>query len=291
MRRPAAHLVLMLALVLVSTSGPFIVMARMDAFAVVVLRMGLSAPLFFLWAAPTGALRIEARHVGRIVAGGLLIAAHFTLWVKAFDLTDYASNLLLLAMQPVLATLLGYHLGERPAAHSILSLLLAVAGLLVIAGGDFALGPRALLGDLMCVLGDLAIALFYVVARDARARTPLPAFMGAVFAVGALAAAPLLWLGGARVTGYPASAWLWLGGIVVLTTIGGHGLMNLAARHVPLFTLNIVIVLEPAIAILLGALMFGATVTPLQVGGGLLLGASVFVGLRTEVRTAPAGAR
>jgi drug/metabolite transporter (DMT)-like permease len=92
-----------------------------------------------------------------------------------------------------------------------------------------------------------------------------------------------LWAGD-RLTGYPPGSWAWLAGLVLLTTIGGHGFMNLAARGVRLFTLNLAIVLEPPLAIAMGAALFGATVTPLQVAGGLLLGAAVVVGLRPELR-------
>jgi drug/metabolite transporter (DMT)-like permease len=49
--------------------------------------------------------------------------------------------------------------------------------------------------------------------------------------------------------------------------------------------LNLVVVLEPAIAIAMGALLFGATVTPVQAVGGAVLALAVVVGLR-----APAGA-
>lgn len=281
MKRPAAYAGLFAGLLLVSTSGPFIVSTRMDAYAVVFLRTALAAAIFAVWAAAQGGLRIGRAHVARTVAGGVLLGAHFLLWVKAFDLTDFASNLLLLVSQPVIAAGLGIGLGERPTRDTWIALALAGTGLAIITGGDFALGPRALAGDLMCVLGSFAIALFYVVTRDARAATPLPAFMAATMAIAAATAVPVLLIAGTPFA-YPARSWGWLGALVVFTTVGGHGLMNLVARHLKLFTVNVVIVMEPAIGIALGAAMFGAKVTALQAGGGALLCAAVVIGLRTE---------
>jgi len=52
-----------------------------------------------------------------------------------------------------------------------------------------------------------------------------------------------------------------------------------------------VIVLEPAIAIAIGAALFGAGVTAAQVGGGVLLGLSVLVGLAGGVSPGPARRR
>jgi drug/metabolite transporter (DMT)-like permease len=280
--RASAHVVLFAGLFLVSTSGPFIVLTHMDAFAIVFYRMIFAAILFLAWAAARGELRLPAAHVARTIVGSLFLTSHFLLWVKAFDLTDFASNLLLLVAQPVIAALLGVRLGENPTRETWISIALATAGLAVIAGGDFALGPRALLGDLMCIVGGFAIAMFYVVTRDARAAVPLDTFMGATLLIGATATLPIVLLTRAPLGGYTVSGWAWMAALVVLTTVGGHGLMNLAARHVKLFTLNVVIVLEPAIAIAIGAVLIDKRATPIQLGGGVLLAAAVIVGLRTE---------
>src|SRR5262245_28451269 len=115
-------------------------MSRMSAFAVVFRRMALSAPLFFAWAAWAGVLKVERRHVPRIILGALLLASHFVLWVKAFDLTDYASNLILLVSQPVCAAVLAVRLGEKSISQVWLSIVLALVGLIVITGGDVTLG-------------------------------------------------------------------------------------------------------------------------------------------------------
>lgn len=254
-------------------------MAHMDAFAAVLLRMVLSSVVFLGYAAVRGELRVAKGEHGRLILGALLLTTHFLLWVKAFDLTDYASNLLLLVSQPVMAALVAVRLGERSGRGMWASIALSVAGLVLIAGGDFALGGRALLGDAFCIAGGVAITFFYVVTRQARAGTPLAAFMGLTFAYGSIATVPVILIAGTNVVDYPAVSWVWLGLLVGVTTIAGHGLTNLAARHVPLFTLNLVIVLEPAIAIAMGSVMFGARLDAITVVGGALLIASVIVGL------------
>ncbi len=289
---PPAHgsgyLALFVGLFFVSTSGPFLVAAKMDALAMVVVRMLGSAVILLAWARSRG-LRLHGRHVRRTLLGAALLAAHFALWLKAFDLTDFASNLLLLVAQPVVAALLGAAVGEPPTRRTWASVALAAIGLGIIARGDFSLGPRALLGDGMCIVGALAIALFYVVTKRARAETPLAPFLGVVLLAGGLFILPLALASGSRFSGYSGATWAWAAALVVVTTIGGHGLLNVAARRVSLFSLNVVIVLEPAIGIGLGALMFGARVTPVQLAGGVLLAAAVWVGLAGEHRRVRSG--
>ena len=289
MTRRSAYVTLAAALLLVSTSGPFIVMAAMDPWATVLLRTALAAPLFLGFAWWRGQLRVPAGLRLRLAVGGVLLGAHFLLWVKAFDLTDYASNLLLLVAQPAIAAVLGARLGERATRATWISVALATLGLAVIAGGDLALGWRAILGDAMSITAGLAIALFYVVTRRVRVALPLAPFMGWTLVSCALTALPVVLLTRAPLS-YPAEQWGWLAGLVVLTTAAGHGLMNLCAPHVRLFTLNVVIVLEPAIAIAMGAGLFAARVDALQVAGGVVLAAAVVIGVRQETRAeAPLG--
>jgi drug/metabolite transporter (DMT)-like permease len=271
----------MAGLLLVSTSGPFVKCAQMNAFSIVLIRTLGSAPIFLGWAAITGKLSLKELkpHLGPILLGGFLLAVHWLLWIKAFDLTDYASNLLLLVVEPATAAVLGFWTDERPTLMTWLALLASGVGLAVVAGGDISLGPTALLGDGLCVIAAAAIALFFVVTRRARSTLPLAAFMGWTLSVAALFVAPVVLLSGATFGGHPATSWGWALALVVLTTVLGHGCMNLAARHVRLFAVNLVVVLEPALGVGMGAVLFGATVRPTQWIGGAILSAACLFGL------------
>lgn len=293
MSRSAAYAALFAGLLLVSTAGPFILLTRMDPFAIVLLRMGIAAPLFLAAGALGGGAGLPAAHRGRVALGGVLLAAHFVLWIGAFDLTSYASNLLLLIAQPVMAALVGMRMGEKHGRETWVALGISVAGLAIIAGGDVSLGPRAILGDLCSILAGVAITFFYASTRAARASMPVAGFMGWTMAFGAAAAAPVFLLAGSplgprsaplKVLGTTPSPWLWLAGLVVVTTMGGHGLMNAAARGLRLFTVNVVIVLEPAIGILLGALLLGERAGTTHVIGGAVLAVAVVIALLPEWR-------
>ena len=300
MNRAAAWTALAVGLLLVSTSGPFVVLSRIDPFALVLERMGIAAPLFFVWGAMRGGLSIPAGEGRRVALGGALLAAHFLLWLKAFDFTSFASNLLLLIAQPVVAALLGARVGERTSRETWIGLGIALLGLGIIVEGDFDLGTRALVGDGMSILAGVAISAFYLVTRRARAAMPLTSFMAWTLAAGAVVALPFVVLTGAGLGPRPAPAgparpidavpsWVWLAGLVLVTTMGGHGLMNLAARGLRLFTVNVVIVLEPAIAIALGAVLLGESITERQVAGGLVLAVAVVVALLPEWREGRGG--
>lgn len=280
MTRSRAQFTLALAVLFVSTAGPFLTAAKMEAYAVVFWRLAATATLMLSWARLSGASPITAPQLREIALGSLLLTSHFLLWIKAFDLTDYASNLLLLVAQPVIAAIAGRFVGEPSTGREWASVGIAAIGLVVITGGDLGLGPRALLGDAMCVLAGGAITCFYLVTRRTRVTLPMGTFLGWTSALGAMMTLPVALLSGSNMTHYPASSWGWFGALVIVTTLGGHGLYNVAARHLSLFTLNIVIVIEPVIGIGLGAWMFKTTITPVQGIGGLILGSAVWVALR-----------
>lgn len=309
MNRASAWVALFAGVLLVSTAAPFILLTRIDPFALVLLRMSIAAPLFlFAGVVLTKNLRtglaLPRVHRNRVVLGGVLLAAHFLLWLKAFDLTSYSSNLLLLIAQPVMAALLGGRIGERPTRETWIALTLSLVGLAAVAGADVSLGWRAMAGDLCSILSGVAISFFYVETRAARTAMPVATFMGWTMVFGAIASLPVVLAAGVPLAprelapgnealsflGWTPSPWAWLGGLVVVTTMGGHGLMNAAARGVRLFTVNIVIVLEPPLGILLGMWLLGQKPpTPIQVAGGAVLAAAVVVALLPEARSGRTG--
>ncbi len=284
MRLSRAHLTLFGAVLFVSTAGPFLKGAAMDAYAVVFWRLLASTTVFLGWAALKGELGLLRGHLRSVALGSTFLTAHFLLWIKAFDLTDFASNMLLLVAQPIIAALVGHLLGQGSNRLTWLSVGMAAIGLLIITGGDIQLGPRALLGDALCVLAGLAITGFYVVTQRARVALPIAPFMGLTCLVGVLVTTPALLLTDANMLDYSPRQWGWFAALVLITTLGGHGLYNQAARTLDLFTLNIVIVLEPVLGIALGAWLFGATLGTSHLVGGLILGVSVWLGLRGASR-------
>jgi drug/metabolite transporter (DMT)-like permease len=62
---------------------------------------------------------------------------------------------------------------------------------------------------------------------------------------------------------------------VLASTLAGHGLLNAAARSLSLFSVSFAILLEPVLSIVLGALLFGAEISRIQLVGGSILILSV----------------
>ncbi len=282
-RRPERTVLLLaIATLAVSTAAPLIRLSGMPAFALAAWRTLLCGLVYALLRPRDlrALLRLDARGRRALLAGSTLLAAHFALWISAFDHTSYASAVLLLVMQPVFGALLGLLvLGERPNTGTWLAVAGSAAGLALLVRGDLG-HPGGLLGDALAVGGSLAIAVFYLAVRPLRTGFPFAPFMAACYG---LAGVQLIVLAGAtdtQLVGFPARGWWSLAGLVLVPTVVGHACFNWAIPRVRFFTLNLLIVLEPALAILLGVALLDESATPLQVVGGAVLGIAVLVGLR-----------
>lgn len=216
----------------------------------------------------------------------LLLALHFGFWISSLDYTSVAASGVLVSTQPVFVAILGRALlDERPSRAAWAGIALAIAGTVVIAGADFALDRRALLGDLLALLGAVWISGYYVLAKVLRASKDLVPYVTVVYAmtagwllIGALAS-------GSELAGWGPGTWAALGGLALGPTILGHSSLNYALRYMPAFKVNLAILGEPiGAAAWAWLLLLERPGAATWVGGALVLG-GIFVTLeRRAVR-------
>ena len=285
--------VLAVGLIAVSTSAPMIEASRLPALVIATWRTLICAAVFGAWVLLRGRSARAARTPltlsdhGRVVLAGALLAGHFALWISAFEHTSFAASVLLLVTQPVFGAVLGRLLyGERIGRRGVAALALSTVGLALLVRGDLD-DPRGLLGDALAVLGSLSIALFYVVAKPLRRRMAFAPYMGAVFGWAGVMLAAGAWIKGDALLGHPPREWWIVAALVLVPTVIGHACFNWAVTRVRFFTLNVLIVLEPAIALLLGAVFLDTSARTDQLVGGLVLAAAVLVAVGTGRDNSP----
>jgi len=154
---------------------------------------------------------------------------------------------------------------------------IAVAGTLVIVGGGFDGGSRALLGDVLALAGAVFAAIYVLLGRSLRQELSLVTYSSVVYATSAVALAAMMIASRTAFTGYPAKTWL----VFVLITAGpqflGHTTFNYLLGHV---RASIV-----AVA-LLAWMILGEAPGPATVVGGVIVLAGVYVAIAAETRAA-----
>jgi drug/metabolite transporter (DMT)-like permease len=284
-RDPRAPIVLGLALLGVSLSGPLVRLSHAHPLAIAAWRLAFALLVIAALLLVTGEWRqwrrLDRRELAIGLGAGTMLALHFWSWNASVGLTTVAASVVLVNTQPVIVALLSaVWLREPPSRRQWLGIAIAMAGALVVALPDLlqASGagahPRALLGDLLALAGAGAAAIYFVAGRRLRATLDLWPYVGLVYGscfvalvvFGVVARAPMIPQPPREMAIFAALA---LGPMLL-----GHTGLNWALKHSPAFVVNLTLLGEPVGATLLAALLPGIREVPgvaTFVGGGIVL--------------------
>jgi len=231
-------------------------------------------------------LRVEKRHLGYLALYGLVLAAFNSLWTLSVALNGAAVATVLVYCSAGFTALLGWwFLKEHLDWVKLLVVALGLGGCVLVSGAyDPATWNANLAGILTGVFSGLAYAGYSLMGRSAAQRglnpwsTLLYTFaFAAVFLLvvnllpggplpGAAAQpADLLWLGSSM------AGWGILALLAAGPTVMGFGLYNVSLVYLPSSVVNLIATLEPAFTAVSAFLVFGELLTPVQLGGSLMI--------------------
>ncbi len=265
---------------------------QMPALVLAFWRDGIVAltMLPILWLLRPALLKVDRRHLGFLLAYGLMLSIFNSLWTLSVAINGAAVATVLVYCSAGFTVLLGWRLlNERLDPAKLIAVALSLGGCVLVAN---ALDPAAwtanISGILAGVLSGLWYAIYSLMGRSAAQRglnpwtTLLYTFaIASVFLLaynlipgGPLpgsAAAPgdLLWLGGSL------AGW----GILLLLasgpTLAGFGLYNVSLSYLPSGIANLILTLEPPFTAVLAFFLFGERLDAVQIGGSLMIMAAV----------------
>jgi len=268
----APRLVILLGVLSTSSSAILFRLAAADPLAAAFYRLAFATAILLLTVLGGRWSAVGRRELALSALSGVCLAVHFGAWFFSLTMTSIASSTILVSTHPFLVLLGAYLLwGETPRREAFAGLALAVLGTVLIGWGDFAAGQAAVFGDLLALLGAVAVAGYFLIGRTVR--THIGAIQYSAIAYGSAA---LVLLGGAIVadsslSGYPPSTWWALLGLAVFPTIFGHTLFNWALKYVSPGLVSVSVLGEPVGATLLAALIWQEWPGPLVLLGGVIL--------------------
>lgn len=289
--------VLLLSVLGVSLSGPLVRLSSAHPIAIAVWRLTFSLVLVAVPLVIGGSWRqwrtLDRRAVGLATMAGVLLALHFWAWNTSVGLTTIAASVVLVNVQPlIVAGLSAAWLREAPTRHQWAGIGIAMIGTVIVmlpdllSSGGIAASRRALLGDMLAIVGACTAASYYVIGRRLRQTLDLWPYVALVY--GACLAALLVMAVALRVPlgAYPPREY----GIFALLALGpmllGHTGMNWALRHARAYQVNIVLLGEPVGATLLAAVLPGIRERPTlaTVVGGVIVLAGIVLAERRRAR-------
>jgi len=275
-----AHLAL-LAVVVVWAGSFSVIKALLDdgvpAIEIAVIRYVIAAPgfAFILWRA-RGLPGLTRADAARVVAAGLLIVVGYHLFLNVG--TRYTTSgvaALVVALAPGMTLVLALALGlDRVRLRNVAGLAVAFVGVAIVVamGSGSELSLASTKGPLIVLGAPLAFALYNVILKPLLGRHDLLALTAATSLIGIVGLLPLI-RGSTIETVTDASATeaallLYLG---VLGTLLGYIAWNIGLRGLgPTKAVAYTYAISP-LAVLIGAVVLGETVTLWLVLGGALV--------------------
>jgi drug/metabolite transporter (DMT)-like permease len=259
-RPPRADLArLAVGVAAVSTSAPLIAATAAPALAIAFWRTGFGSVAI----APVAAMRAEDfRGVGRrvlavSVLAGLLLAAHFATWIPSLDYTSVASSTALVATQPIWAALIARMRGHLVPRRAWVGMAVAFSGVLLLTGIDVQVSARALLGDVLALIGAVFAAAYVTVGASARQRLSTTSYTLVCYGSCAAVLLPACLLTGTELTGFDATTWAQLLLLTAVAQLLGHSVLNSALRTTSPTVLSLAILFEMPGATIIAAVWLG----------------------------------
>ncbi len=233
-------------------------------------------------------MRLQKQDVVPMILSSLLgITLYYFFEYQGIKRTSTVNASLILAAIPILtlmvdAVAMKTRLRPAQAAGSVLSLL----GVYLVVRYGGAQGETSIAGDLLVMGASLVWVGYIFVSRKLRARHTSLAMNAwqAVFSLPALFALAMLEKGDWQPV--PWDGWLAMAGLALICSALCYFLYGSALSHLSPVAISIFINLIPLVTILGGVAFLHETVTLLQMAGGLLIVASIFLVNLPEKRVA-----
>jgi len=253
--------------------------AGVETGDLLLVRFALAALLLAAVARATGALRGLTRRsltIG-LAMGAVLYAAQSGLFFTALGRMDASLLALILYIYPAAVMVGAVLLGrEHWSPRKVTALLVALAGVTLVLAAAATGGVDAL-GTVLALAAALTYTVYILIGDRAGAglqplALTLLVCIGATFTF-SLAAA----VRGGPELDFAAEGWLWIGALVLVSTVGAIILFFAGLRRVGPSAASILSTLEPVVTVGLAAAAFGESLAPVQLLGGALVLSAVVV--------------
>lgn len=236
-------------------------------------------PAIFARAAVRGPVSSAAAWIA--FAGGVFFALDLALWNTAVMKTQAAVASILGNNTPIFVGIMSWLvLRKRPRASFWIGLGLALAGCALIMGASLRAGTAArgsLYGNALALAASVFFAAYLIVTERVRRSMDTLTF-NALAIAGSIAAllAIALWLG-VPLTGFSARTWLAFAGLGLVSQLAAYYALVYALGPLPATITSVGLLAQVPCTALLAWLLLGEPLTGVQMAGGAVVLAGIYV--------------
>ncbi len=272
-KKKLAHVSLPFAIVAASFAAIFIRFSNVHPIAVAFYRM-LFSSLILMFFIPSYLEEIKSLSIKEwiiIITTGFFLAIHFAAWISSLEYTTVASSVILVSAHPLVVSWIGgWYLGERPPPEIYVGIGIALIGVALMAYSDYSISQWALFGDMLAVLGMLAMAGYILRGRKVRPNMSLVTYAFLVYLTSTIFLG-LFSIGlSTSFTIYPMREYIIFIALAIIPTMFGHTVYNWALKYVRARLVSISLLGEPIGSSILAFFLLQEVPPRLSVFGGVI---------------------
>ncbi len=269
-------------------SGPlFVRLADVGPVAAGFWRLALALPFLMLLAMRQGGfagLRGQPGALWLAIAGGTFFAADLAAWHIGIGMTKMANATLFGNAASLIMAAVTLVIARRlPSGAEALALLLAFAGALLLLRSSGEQGEARLIGDLLCLLAGVLYAGYMLSMQRARGVLASWPTLALSTAAGVI---PLLLFALALGEQIMPGNWGPVVALAFTSQLIGQGLIIYALPHFSALVVGLTLLTQPALAAMIGWLVYDERLTALDLTGGVMLAAALVL-VRLPSRAKP----
>ena len=246
------------------------------------LRLGIGALPLVAVALARGRFAVrDARTEVRLAGGGLLLALHFAAWIASLQHASVAVSTLLVCSTPIFTEAYAIVRARRLRPLAIAGIALALAGVAIVVGVPSR--TETPVGIALALTGAVAMGAYMIVVRGCDARYDTLDVVSRTYPIAAIALTVAAFA--VRDPWPPPgahAAWAGILAMALVSQLFGHTALNSAVRVVSVTLVATATLLEPLIAAVAAALVFGERLGPATFAGAALIFGAIALAIRAE---------
>jgi drug/metabolite transporter (DMT)-like permease len=290
-KRGLAFLALLFGGAAIAFSAIFVRLADVGPLQSAFWRVALAAPLLVVWAGWTlyrerasSALAAAPRarmSLVPLLAAGVFFDGDLAFWHLSIVYTTVANASLLANCAPVFVALGGWLVfGQRVTRLFLLALTISLAGAVLLVGPSFRSEGMRLAGDAFGAVTAMFYGAYILAIWRSRGSRGTATVMALSSAVSAVLLFPLAlgWEG--PLLAQSTRGWLILLGLAVIPHVAGQSLIAYAMAHLPASLSALGLLIQPVFAAVYALLILGETMGAVQMAGGAIVLAGIYLAKR-----------
>jgi drug/metabolite transporter (DMT)-like permease len=211
--------------------------------------------------------RVTMRHVRQAFVPGVFFGLNLAIFFAGATHNSVANAALIGSLSPFLIVPIGAKLFEEYFnLRALVFALVAFVGVAIVLLSAPPNGDASIRGNVFGIAAMLLWVCYVSATRHFRRDMDVATFMATVSPIAALAVLPLAIANG-DVFGMSGTGWTYMLILTFVIGVAGHGLMVFAQRTIPIGTIGIAQVVQPALAVVWSFLLLGETVRHWQMVG------------------------